>query len=89
MSRPLWKTFALVIAGIVLSVPLAAILETLASFSLTPGSLVIYYLGPEGGLKFLGTRLLVALSIDSALCFAAMFGLYKLAAARSRKRERI
>ena len=50
MSRPLWKTFALVIAGIVLSVPLAAILETLASFSLAPGSLVIYYLGPEGGL---------------------------------------
>ena len=78
MRQHSWKAFALVIAGIMLSVLLAAILEGATGVATPGGFFIEYFVPTDTGMDYFGRRLLIALGIDSALCFAAMVGLYKL-----------
>ncbi len=88
MNHPYLKNVALVVDGVVLSVPLAMLTEGLMSMN-TPGAYVVNEVFPTGGSGQYNLRLffLVHNSVDSLLCFAVLFGLYLLFAKLFRWRE--
>lgn len=59
-----------------LSIPIAFFIDQAMGF-VTPGSLVFVYLLPDTGSVFI-RNLVVEMSVDSALCFGMILGLYYL-----------
>lgn len=76
--RTKFRKIALVMTGVLLSIPMAASLEDVLHND-TPGTRlvsVLFHGHPD--LSDLGVGLLVQVGLDSALCFAVMCGLYAL-----------
>jgi hypothetical protein len=61
----------------VVSIPLALVLEGVTGFA-SPGARMMSHLLPPHGLRDFGRRVVVSITLDSALCFAFLVGVYML-----------
>jgi len=77
MSHPHLKQTALITGGLVLSIPLAVVMEGLTAMN-SPGFIIQDYLLPGHGLHDAGRVIVVGVALDSAFCFAVLTGLYLL-----------
>ena len=80
MRHPYLRNIALV----VLSVPLALVLEGVTAYT-SPGVLIQSYLLPSRGHGDMTRFLIVNVALDSAFCFAMLLGLYLLFAKLSKR----
>ena len=76
--RTKFRKIALVMTGVLLSLPMAGSLEDVLHYD-TPGLRLMFWLFHRNqGLSDLRTGILISVGLDSVLCFAVMWGLYAL-----------
>jgi len=80
MRHPYLRNIALV----VLSIPLALVLEGVTAYR-SPAVLIQSYLLPSRGHGDMTRFLIVSVALDSAFCFAVLLGLYLLFAKLSKR----
>jgi hypothetical protein len=78
MRRHSFKKFASIGIAAFVSFPIAFVIQKAMGW-VTPGTLASIHLFPETGSDFM-RNLIVAICVDSAICFALILGLYSLCA---------